>query len=409
MNPQPPELWQDLLKTKVEAPPGPATATALDRDPPPDAEAAGPERDHGIIRLVDNYQAIIRQRALYYPVAYRFGRELGRGRQGVVFVGYRHGARGCLTRHALKLFDPGIYGTVKKYWTDMGRIASQISRLQSVNSPNLVGRDVYEEANGIGYVQMEAIDGMDIHYLLYGDHFEKVRRRSSVQEWAHYADAIFRFEEGRVRIQPGIALYIMRQTLRGLEALHDAGFVHCDVKPSNIMLDRLGYVKLVDYGRANMVDERITFLLGSPLYMAPEVHRRERYLAQSDIFSVGLVGLEMLRGEPLLKAQKLTETDLLQFKMELAGKLPSLLPAHVRRNADFVALLAKMLAPAPEQRFASAEDAESGDHGLALLHKQLTILGKDTEYDRELEDYLSKLYAVPAIGATGPAPEGVMA
>ena len=67
----------------------------------------------------------------------------------------RQGARGCVTRHAIKLFDPSIYGSAKKYWTDMARIAAQTSKLQLVKNPALVAPDIYEESNGIGYIQME--------------------------------------------------------------------------------------------------------------------------------------------------------------------------------------------------------------------------------------------------------------
>ena len=363
--------------------------------------------ERGMERLLGNYQAIIQAKAIYYPVAYSFVREFGRGRQGIVFQGLRQGARGCVTRHAIKLFDPSIYGTVKKYWYDMGRVASQISRLQTVNSPNLAGRDIYEEANGVGYVQMEAIDGLDIHQLIYGRHFDRVKARSTNDEWARFADVIYRFEEGKVRIQPGVALYIMRQALRGLEALHDAGFIHCDVKPSNMMCDRLGYIKLVDYGRASMVGEKISFLLGSPLYMAPEIHRRERYLVGSDLYSLGLVGLEMLRGEALVDYSHMNEAELLRFKTEeLPGRLVDMLPAHVRRNGEFVAVLRKFLDPDPANRFANAQEAETGTIGLALLHKQLTMLGKDSQYDRDLESYLAKLF--PPVGAA-PDWEGLMA
>jgi serine/threonine protein kinase len=325
-------------------------------------------------------------------VAYGFEKELGRGRQGVVYQVHRQGARGCATRHALKIFDPGLYRSVKKYWTDMGRLASQITRLQLVHSPHLVSRDIYEEYNGIGYVQMEVIDGMDLHGLMYGNHFDLVRQRCTREEWARFADVIFRFEEGRVRIQPGVALYIMRQALRGLEALHDAGYMQGDVKPSNIMLDRLGYVKLVDYGRANLVGEDITILFGSPLYMAPEIHRHEKYMMQSDIYSMGLVGIEMLRGEPVADVSRMTQKDLLEFKMRLPALLPDLLPAHVRKNKEFVELLRKFIQPVLWDRFQDAGEAESGGNGLALLHKQLTMLNQDSEYGRDLESYLSKIY-----------------
>jgi serine/threonine-protein kinase len=190
----------------------------------------------------------------------------------------------------------------------------------------------------------------------------------------------------------------MRQVLRGLETLHEMGFVHSDIKPANIMIDRLGYVKLVDYGRAVMANEKVNILFGTPMYMAPETHRREASLVQSDIYSVGLVGLEMLRGEPLLVKKRMSEADLVNFKQELPRLLPDLLPEYVRQNAQFVLLLQRFLEVEPNRRYPSAEEAEVGSQGLLLVHKQLAQLGKDTEYGRELENYLSKLMA-PLPGA----------
>jgi serine/threonine protein kinase len=358
----------------------------------------------GSRQLAANYQAIVNARAIYYPVAYRFLKELGRGRQGIVFLGLRQGARGCVTRHAIKLFDPGIYPSAKKYWTDMGRIAGQTSKLQLVKSPILVSPEIYEESNGIGYIQMEVVDGCSLRSLLDGEHLNVVRSRSTPAEWARFTDAIFRMDGGKLRIQPGVALYIMRQILRGLETLHEMGFVHCDVKPANVMIDRLGYVKLIDLGRAVRINERVSILLGTPLYMAPEIHRREPNLVQSDIYSVGMVGLEMLRGEPLLSSPKLSEADLLAMKMELPKRLPDLLPEYVRQNAQFVVLLQRFLEPDPQRRYPNAEEAEVGSQGLLLVHKQLAQLGKDTEYGRELENYLAKF--LPPLPSVAPAGTG---
>jgi len=368
------------------------TMVELTNDETVTAQASGSRTDgFSMDQLVANYHAIIDQQGIYYPVAYRFLRELGRGRQGIVFLGLRQGARGCITRHAIKLFDPQIYPSAKKYWTDMGRIAAQTSQLQTVRSPNLVARDVYEETNGIGYLQMEAVDGVTLRYFLDGRHLAKVRDHSTPAEWNHFTDVIFRVEDGgRPYIQPGIALYIMRQILRGLETLHEMGFVHCDVKPSNIMIDRLGYVKLIDYGRAVRVNEKPTFLLGSPMYMAPEVHRRENSTIQGDIYSVGLVGLEMLSGRPLVERAPMSESDLLELKMHLPERLVEILPNHVRQNEHLVYLLHRFIEPDPSRRYGSAGEAESGE-GLRQVHRQLTQLGKDTEYGRELQDYLAKL------------------
>lgn len=352
----------------------------------------GPAPGKGTAQLVANFKAIIEARAIYYPVAYRFLRELGRGRQGIVYQGLRQGARGSVTRHAIKVFDPGIYPNAKKYWTDMGRIAAQTSRLQQVRSPNLVSPDIYEEYNGIGYLQMEMINGAGLRWLLDGDHLEKAKRASTPAEWSRFTDVIFRLDGDQVAIQPGIAIYIVRRVLRGIEQLHQLGFVHCDIKPANIMIDQLGYVKVIDFGRAVTHEEQITFLLGTPMYMAPEVHRRERALVQSDFYSAGLVLLEMLRGKPLAPPdQRLNETELLNLKLKLFDDLPDYLPEHVRQNARFVDVMRRFLDPDPHRRFADAQEAESGKHGLIIVHKQLALAGKDTEYGRELEDYLSKL------------------
>ena len=363
------------------------------------APRAVPGAGAGSRQLAANYRAILAARAIYYPVAYRFPRELGRGRQGIVYLGLRQGARGCVTRHAIKLFDPAIYGSAKKYWTDMGRIAAQTSKLQLVKNPALVAPDIYEESNGIGYIQMEVVDGISLRELLDGAHLDQVRARSSEAEWRRFTDVIFRQENGKLMIQPGIALYILRQVLRGLETLHEMGFIHSDVKPANIMIDRLGYVKLIDYGRATLVDEKITLLLGTPVYMAPETHEERIARTRSDIYSLGLVGLEMLRGERLFSPEiAQSEAELLKAKQALPGRLYDILPEHVRKNAQFLILLQRFLEPNPAARYATAEEAEIGENGLSMLHKQLTLAGKDTEYGRELENYLSKI-----VNPLGPA------
>lgn len=347
--------------------------------------------DKGMRHLVQHFRAIVEEGSIYYPVAYRFLRELGRGRQGIVYLGLRQGARGSITRHAIKVFDPSIYANAKKYWTDMARIAAQTSKLQTLRNPHLVAPDIYEEYNGIGYLQMSMIDGVGIRYLLDGRHLERVKRVSSAEEWHRYTDVIFRMQEKHPAIQPGIAIYIARRILRGLETLHDLGFVHSDIKPANIMLDRLGYVRVIDYGRAVTVNEKVTMLLGTPVYMAPEAHRREPATPRSDLYSVGLVLLEMLRGDPLPIPNPGTEADLIAFKSSLPERLASLLPDHVRRNTKFVDILKRLLDPDPARRPANAEEADSGRHGLIQVHKQLAMAGKDTEYGRELESYLAKL------------------
>ncbi len=340
--------------------------------------------------LRTNYEGIIKARNIYYPVAYQLPRLLGWGQQGHVFLGLRQGARGCITENAIKIYNPALYNTPEEYWTDMGRIAAQISRIQRKQSPNMVARYSYEETFGIGYAQMESIDGLDLVRVMQPRNLQVAMTRSTPEEWAKFSQSVFRLDRKIVRLQPGFVIYLMRGILRGLEQLHGLGFLHFDLKPGNIMVDRLGSVKIIDFGRAVRIDENVSYLFGSPLYMAPETHRLQAGSPQTDLYSLGLIALELLRGEPLTPQEADQET-LLKTKLALPEKLESLLPPYIVENRSLVDTLRKLLAPDPADRYQSARDAEIGPNGLIVIDRQLIHAGLDTEYARDFSDYLSKL------------------
>jgi serine/threonine protein kinase len=369
-------------------------------DAPPRVSPAA--ADAGQPRLAENYRALIRQRAIRQPVPYHFVRELGKGRQGVVFLAVREGARGCLTRHAVKLHDPLIYSNASRYWTDMGRIAGQVSKLQPMHCDQLVTPEAYEEADGIGYVQMAALDGVDLQFLLESTHLAIARSQCADAEWQHFMDALFHVEEGRFMLRLGLAMHILKEVLLGLAAMHEAGFLHADIKPSNIMIDRMGSVKLVDFGRAAQIGERIHILLGSPLYMAPETHRLEPGQVQSDLFSTGLVFLEMMRGPFLLEYDTRAEADLVEFKAGLVDRLEALMPMPARGTRLLLSkFLRSFLNPEPSRRFASARDAEESHYKLHDVQRAMGMMGTPVEYERELKRYLAKI-TDPATGHLNP-------
>jgi len=350
-----------------------------------------PPADAGRLKLIDSYNAILREGGLRYPVAYHFVQELGKGRQGVVFLAVRQGARGCRTRHAVKLFDPSIYSSAERYWTDMGRIARQVSRLQPMHHDNLIGCDIYDECDGVGFIQMSAVDGIDLQYFLNAAHIAIARSQCSDDEWRHFMNVLFRLQDQRIRLTPGIAVHILRDVLAGLEQLHEAGFLHGDVKPSNIMVDRNGGIRSVDFGRAALIGERVSIQLGSPLYMAPEIHRLEPGLPQSDMYSLGLVAVELLGGRLPLDPGCTRDEELIAAKQALPGQLDRWLPAYVTENDLLMAILRKMLHPDPKQRFRSAREASGSARGLRGVHRQLAKLDIDAEYDAEIERYMEKL------------------
>jgi cGMP-dependent protein kinase len=81
-----------------------------------------------------------------------------------------------------------------------------------------------------------------------------------------------------------------------LEYLHERDIVHRDLKPENVMVDEEGYLKLIDFGTAKVVEGRTYSRLGTPYYMAPEVITGDGYNTPADIWSLGIMLYEFLCG-----------------------------------------------------------------------------------------------------------------
>jgi predicted Ser/Thr protein kinase len=88
------------------------------------------------------------------------------------------------------------------------------------------------------------------------------------------------------------------QIAKILEALHAKGIVHADIKPSNLIVTDDGRVVLIDLGTAQIADEEIPHLSGTPAYMSPERRRGERASDRSDVWSLGLLLWQFLTAKP---------------------------------------------------------------------------------------------------------------
>jgi eukaryotic-like serine/threonine-protein kinase len=141
------------------------------------------------------------------------------------------------------------------------------------------------------------------------------------------------------------------QLCRGLAAVHDAGLVHRDVKPQNVMLRRDGVLKLGDFGIAFGHDgTRLTIagtVLGTAAYLAPEQARGEQVTAAADIYGLGAVLHELVTGRPPRTVASLAD---------LAR--PTAIAPPVEAPRELGELIAACLAQDPADRPASAAEVE---------------------------------------------------
>lgn len=147
------------------------------------------------------------------------------------------------------------------------------------------------------------------------------------------------------------AARLVAQVAAALDAAHEAGVIHCDVKPANIIVDQSGVAKLTDFGIARAArGPREHELIGTARYIAPERVAGDPPTERSDIYSLGLVAYELLAGRPAY-AEMETE-DLLRQRLD--GPPPSLRNARVGTSDAVDRVVRRALARDPGERYPSA-------------------------------------------------------
>jgi hypothetical protein len=277
-------------------------------------------------------------------VCFTCGRALGALTQGSVVAGryeilspLGRGGMGMVYKAQDRMLDELVaLKVLRSEFVNTGEMAKrfrgEIKLARKVSHRNVCRIHEYGEDGSVRYISMEFLEGIDLKQVL--------RQKGG-----------FTTDE---------AFDISMQVAEGLQAIHEVGIIHRDLKTPNIMRDARGVVRLMDFGIAKGAEETGTggltvtgSVMGTPEYMSPEQCRGEKIDFRSDIYSMGVVSYELFLGQVPFRGDTPVATifkhiqDPVPLEGELARKLPPAL----------VPVLRKLLAKDRSQRYAIAAEA----------------------------------------------------
>lgn len=252
---------------------------------------------------------------------------IGAGAMGTV---YRAADRELGERVALKML-----GGQNASGHDADRLREEVRLARRVTHRNVVRTFDIGEHEGVRFLTMELVDGEMLRAVL---------RRA-----------------GRLPIAEAVRIGI--EIAAGLQAAHEAGVLHCDLKPENVILARDGRVVLTDFGIARALrtsDGAADQPSGSPLYMAPEHLGNLLVSVRTDLYSLGIVLFELLAGHRPWHE----ETQVRRITARVSEPPPDVSVVRPSVPHELAALVARCMATDPDDRFASAYEVR---HALEQL------------------------------------------
>jgi eukaryotic-like serine/threonine-protein kinase len=254
---------------------------------------------------------------------YRIESMIGEGGMGAVYRAYD---RELDRTVALKLLQPGRNRDPRA----LQRFKQELLLARAVSHRNILRIHDLGDVDGVKFISMDYVEGQDLQAL--------IRR------------------EGPLPVPRALAL--ARQLCEALQAAHDAGILHRDLKPHNVLVGPGDHVYVGDFGLARLLEageDGLTstgMVPGTPRYMSPEQVEGKPLDQRSDLYGLGLILYEMMTGklpfsgasasEQMLQRVRIRPTDPRSFKPDL--------PEHWRR------IILRCLEKDPDARYASARD-----------------------------------------------------
>jgi serine/threonine-protein kinase len=249
---------------------------------------------------------------------------LGQGGMGMVYRAYD---RQLGEPVALKTLRPELVAADS---TTLERFKQEIRLARRITHRNVVRTHDLGEVDDMYFITMEYVAGTNLKDL--------IRQRG--------------------RLPVGITLTVGRQLCRALEVAHEQNVVHRDIKPHNIAVEPSGFIKVMDFGIARLMErsgEGLTqagTAIGTPEYMAPEQLMGGTVDARSDLYAAGAVLFECLTGRLVFQAPSVTA--LVARHIEDQPEDPRRLNPEV--PAPLAAVVLRALAKKPEERWTSAAE-----------------------------------------------------
>ncbi len=258
---------------------------------------------------------------------YQILRRLGAGGMGAVYLGEQISTK---RQVAIKVMQGQAFGRTEESLNFFRQEAESLARLNHSSIAQIYDASI---TDGNFYIAMEYVEGESLR--------EKLRR------------------EGVLSL--GEAVRILRETCLGLETAHQVGIIHRDMKPENLMLVReeagLIKVKILDFGLA-ILDNRdamnhhtgIGIVAGTPSYMSPEQINALAVTPATDVYSLGVIGYEMLAGKNPFAGQQ--SMEMMYNHINLTP--PSLRSLMPNVPLELEAVIMRALEKDPQQRYATA-------------------------------------------------------
>jgi serine/threonine-protein kinase len=252
---------------------------------------------------------------------------LGKGGMGVVYKARQHKLDRVV---ALKMLHSRLVAGPEPFPALLERLRSEALALGRLRHPDIVQIFDLGEHNGQPYLALEYVEGGSLGRKLAGN-----------------------------PQPPEQAAALLERLARAMHAAHQAGVLHRDLKPDNILLNSDGSPKISDFGLAKRIDAEVGqtatgMLLGTPSYMAPEQAegKSKEVGVAADVYALGATLYEILTGRPPFRAGTVLDT-LLQVKMDE--------PVPPRRHnpavpCDLETICLKCLHKEPGKRYGSARE-----------------------------------------------------